>query len=92
MSTASLERLLMSIGKSTFVRYFAEFQNPNISNEEMIDLLPDHYTLKSRRSRTRRVFREGLAQQALSIIASSERVDGEMRKEANRLLERFHRH
>lgn len=78
MGETELNNLLGKIGKRIFVQYFHEFGNPNISNQEMIALLPHEYTFKSRTSRTskaRRIFREGLEEEALSIIAGSDRVE-----------------
>jgi len=89
MNEAELNNLLCKIGKRIFVEYFREFGNPNLSNQEIIALLPQEYTFKSRTSRTsksRRIFREGLAEEALSIIASSDRVEPEAAIEARALL------
>ena len=89
MNETEFNYLLGKIGKRIFVQYFREFGNPNISNQEVIDLLPHEYTFKSRTSRTsksRRIFREGLEETALSIIANSDRVEPEATIEARALL------
>ena len=75
--------------KRIFVQYFREFGDQNLSNQDVIALLPREYTFKSRTSRTsksRRIFREGLEEEALSIIASSDRVEPQAAIEASRLL------
>lgn len=89
MPDTDLVRLLTSIGKSTFVRYYEEFNNPNISNQEMVEMLPAEYTLKSRNSRTskaRRIFREGLEEDALTLIMDSSHVDADTANRARELL------
>ena len=48
MDETELYNLLGKIGKRIFVQYFQEFGNSNISNQEMIALLPGEYTFKSR--------------------------------------------
>lgn len=89
MKETDLDRLIRSIGKSTFVRFYEEFSNSNISNQEMIELLPAEYTLKSRQSRTskaRRILREGLEEDALWMIANSDGVDDETAQKVRALL------
>lgn len=93
-SPTDLGGLLNRIGKEVFIRYFDQFRDSVISNEEMIDLLPQEYALKSRRSRTakaRRIFREHLEEEALSVIAASEKVSAEVSEKARRLLAEFGR-
>jgi hypothetical protein len=92
MTETELNDLLCKIGKSVFVQYFHEFSNPNLSNQDVIALLPKEYTFKSRTSRTsksRRILREGLAEDALSIIASSDRIEPEASMQARALLAQF---
>lgn len=89
MKETDLDRLVRSIGKSTFVRFYEEFSNSNISNQEMIELLPTEYTLKSRQSRTskaRRILREGLEEDALWMIANSDGVDAKTAQRVRVLL------
>lgn len=95
MDTAELNYLLCKIGKRIFVKYYSDFGNPNISNQEMRDLLPREYTFKSRSSRTsksRRIFREGLEKQALLIIAESSRMAPEAPNEARSILTQLRTH
>jgi hypothetical protein len=80
-SRTDVLRLLNSVGKEVFVRYFDTFADRTLSNDEVIALLPPEYSLRSRRSRTstaRRILREGLTGEALGIILSSERLDPEI--------------
>lgn len=89
MSETNLPVLLNKIGKGIFVEYFREFYDSKLSNQDVIALLPQEFTFKSRTSRTsksRRIFREGLEKEALRIIAESGRVDPEASKKAAKLL------
>lgn len=91
MSTTDLNRLLTSIGMSTFVKYYDQFRNPNISDQDMLERLPQDYTLKARRTRVskaRRIFRERLELEALNAILGANRVDEETRKQATEILNR----
>ena len=88
---SGLDRLLMSIGKSVFVQYFDAFNNSALSNNDVAEMLPAKYTLKSRQSRTahaRRVIRDGMKVEALELIAESNRVDPDIAKRARVLLNR----
>ena len=94
MDEAALYNLLGKIGMRIFVQYFFDFGNSNITNQEMIALLPGEYTFKSRTSRTsksRRIFREGLEEQALAIIAESDRVEPAAAVQARTLLTQLRR-
>lgn len=84
-----LVRLINSIGKATFVKYYRHFENRSLSNQDVIALLPREYTLEARRSRTssaRRIFREGRQREALEIIARAKGVDDQTRSRARNLL------
>lgn len=92
MIPLDLDRLLASVGKGVFVRYFEKFQDLGVPNGEVAALLPQEYTLNSRRSRTstaRRIIRQGLYRKALERIASSDRLDRDLRSEARLLLEQL---
>ena len=89
MASTNLIRLINSIGKSTFVRYYREFADSRLSIQDVVAILPQEYTLKSRNSRTshaRKIFRDGLEKEALELILHSERVDDETINQARRLL------
>lgn len=78
MDDKYLKRKLTNVGRRVFVEYFREFSDESLSNQEVADLLPYDYTLKSRLSRTshaRAIIRQGLAKDALALIAQSTRVD-----------------
>ena len=92
MPNTDLIRLVNSIGKSAFVRYYHEFADPSLSNQDVVTILPQEYTLKSRNSRTtkaRRILREGLAEEALELISHVERIDDETANHARELLRKL---
>jgi len=75
-----LARLLKSVGQRTFVEYYHLFADSNLSSQEVVDRLPERFTLKARRSKTshaRRLLADGLAVQALEVIAASTRAGNE---------------
>lgn len=91
MNKTALNTLLNSIGKRTFVTYFQEFGDSGLSNQDIVALLQsgESFTAAASAARTsnaRRIFREGLEQQALSIIVGSARVDRKVAKDARSLL------
>jgi hypothetical protein len=89
VTATDLVRLLDSVGKDVFVRYYEGFRDPTIHGRAMVSRLPSKYTLKSRISRTskaRRIFREHLEQEALRMIAASEKVSSVCRDKARKLL------
>lgn len=89
MTENDLNSLLRKIGKSIFVQYFSEFSDSELSNQDVIALLPKEYTFKSRTSRTsnsRRIIREGMQEKALSIVAHSDDLSLEIRAQAHELL------
>jgi hypothetical protein len=89
MSDFDLVRSLNSVGKKIFVDYYAQFSDPDLTTGEVVDLLPQEYTLNGRRTRAsqgRKICREGLGRFALRIIASSDKVDPAAAQRARQLL------
>jgi hypothetical protein len=89
MDQTELYALLGKIGKRCFVEYYRQFADPLLSNQELIQMLPLEYTRTSRASRvskSRRIIREGLAADALELIAASGYVGPETTRKANILL------
>jgi hypothetical protein len=92
MPNTDLVRLLNSVGKSTFVSFFDEFADSALTNQDVVTILPEQYTLKARNTRVskaRRILPKGLAEEALELICASERVDPETAKQARKLLRRL---
>ena len=83
----NLERVLNSVGKAAFVKYYYEFKNK--SREECIMLFDEAYTDNAKSTRTghaQRIFREKKNREALEIIISSKRIDAETQKRAKEIL------
>ena len=90
MSETDLIRLLNSVGKRIFVEFYPEFSDLSLPTSEIVKMLPEEYTLKSRQSRAskgRRICREGLGPEALRIIADSDNVEPGAARRARQLLE-----
>lgn len=82
-----LVRVLNSVGKSTFVKYYYNFKDK--SRDECIMLFDEDFTDKAKGTRTghaQRIFRENKHLEALTIIADSNRVDDATRKRATEIL------
>ena len=82
-----LVRVLNSVGKSTFVKYYYNFKDK--SRDECIMLFDEDFTDKAKGTRTghaQRIFRENKHLEALTIIADSNRVDDTTRKRATEIL------
>lgn len=80
MTTMDLARLLRSVGQKTFVTYYHLFADSTLSNQDVVEQLPERFTLKARRSKTshaRMMFKEGLEVKALEVIAASTRAGNE---------------
>lgn len=91
MSSDELKRLLTSVGRAVFVEYYERFADSSLSNQDVADMLPASYTLKSRLSRTshaRSIMSRGLTVDALTLIAESTRLDNATVQEANERLVR----
>lgn len=82
-----LIRILNSVGKSTFVKYYYTFRDK--SRDECIARFEESFTDKAKSTRTghaQRIFRENKHIEALEIIVSSNRVDIETQKKATEIL------
>jgi len=83
----TVERLLNSIGKATFIKYYYSFRDK--SRDYCIAMFEENYTDKAKSSRTghsKKIFRENLEKEALIIIVNSPRVDNDTRKKAEKIL------
>ena len=82
-----LIRVLNSVGKSTFVKYYYNFKN--LSRDECVSMFEEDYTDKAKSARTghaQRIFRENRHMEALEIILKSDRVDYITRSKAKEIL------
>ena len=90
MNEQELVRTLNSVGMRCFIKYFRQFCDPSLSNEDVAAQIEEaeRYTLKDCRSRTsgaRRIIRAGRGRDVLEKIARS-KADAWTRQEASRLL------
>ena len=86
----AIEKLLNDIGIKVFIEYFQYFKNNNLNIDDMIEILPDSYTEKSRKSRTskaRRLIRENREQEALNYILKSKRISQELKDIATKTIQ-----
>ncbi|AOR60100.1 DUF6998 domain-containing protein [Pectobacterium parmentieri] len=89
-STMLAERL-KAIGMECFVNYYHHFANSNLSSADIIEQMHSHegYTEKScrtRLSKARKVIRDGLSIEALTLIADSGRIQDSVKKSALKLI------
>lgn len=85
MTTMDLARLLKSVGQGTFVNYYHLFSDQSLTNQEVVESLPERFTLKARRSKTshaRMIINDGLTTKALEVIAASTRAGNEQTAKA----------
>jgi propanediol dehydratase large subunit len=96
MNDEQLLRSLQSIGKACFVKYFPQFNDTSLSNEDLIELLmrQERYVeggCITRVTQARKIIVNERAVDALRIVASSVRVSDEVSAEASRLAHNLQR-
>jgi hypothetical protein len=74
-----VKRLLNSIGKECYVKYFYKFKDNNISNIELVEMISSEqkYSFEATKTRVnsaRRILKHSLEKEALNLIVSSKRV------------------
>ena len=83
MDKMDLDRVLTTIGKGFFIKYFVDLMSG--SPEECIKIIEEDYTEKSKRSRVghaKMIFAHNLEKEALKYISKSERVERCWREQA----------
>jgi len=96
MNDEQLLRSLQSIGKACFVKYFPQFSDMVLRNEDLIELLmrQENYVKSgciTRVTQARRIIASKRAVDALLIVASSVKVSDEVSQEASRLASNLQR-
>lgn len=69
-----LERLLCAVGKQSFVKYYNYFKDENYTSSDILKIITEDYTDKSKRSRlghAKMIFNNKLNLEALKIIINS---------------------
>lgn len=82
-----LVRILNSVGKSAFVKYYYNFKDK--SRKECISAFEEAYTDKAKSTRTghaQRIFRENRQIEALEIIVKSNRIDSVTAHKAKEIM------
>ncbi|MEH5890519.1 hypothetical protein [Enterobacter roggenkampii] len=90
-SSVTLVSLLKAIGMECFVNYYHHFADSNLPSAYIIEQMHSRegYTEKSCRSRlskARKVIRDGLSIEALTLIADSGRIQDSVRSDALKLI------
>ncbi|VAE99550.1 Uncharacterised protein [Enterobacter hormaechei] len=90
-SSVTLVRLLKAIGMECFVNYYHHFADSNLSSADIIEQMHscEGYTEKScriRLSKARKVIRDSLSIEALTLVADSGRIQDSVRNDALKLI------
>lgn len=90
-SRTTLTDLLKAIGMECFVNYYHRFADSNLSSADIIEQMHSRegYTEKScrtRLSKARKVIRDGLSIEALTLVADSGRIQDSVRNDALKLI------
>ena len=83
MNKMDLDRVLTTIGKGFFIKYFVDLMSE--TPEDCIKIIEEDYTEKSKRSRVghaKMIFAHNLEKEALKYISKSERVERCWREQA----------
>ena len=89
----TIERLLNSIGKAIFIKYYYMFRDE--CRSYCISNFEENFTEKAKSSRTghaQMIFRDGLEKEALIIIANSNKVDPHSSAIAKEILTKEFKH
>lgn len=87
MIMIDVNRLLNSIGKATFIKYYYNFKNK--SRDYCIRAFEEDFTDKAKSSKTghaQTIFRRGWEKGALEIIIASNRLEDEVILKAKEIL------
>jgi hypothetical protein len=95
MDDKQLKRTIRSIGMSCFVKYFEQYQNMAISNEDLIELLKNNegYTdiaCGTRVAHSRRIIRADRGADALLEITQSTKLEYDIIAKAKKLLQKYY--
>ncbi|MCK9472054.1 MAG: HNH endonuclease [Bacilli bacterium] len=86
----TIEKLLNGIGIKIFMEYFEDFSNDSLQTSDLIEILPNEYTEKSRRSRTskaRKIIKNHeLLNDTLHYIINSNKIDDNIKNKAKKIL------
>jgi len=84
------EKLLNGVGIKIFIEYFEDFSNESLQTNDLIEILPNKYTEKSRRSRiskARTIIKNPyLLSDTLKYIINSNKIDNKIKNKAKKIL------
>jgi len=87
----TIEKLLNGVGIKIFIEYFEDFSNNSLQTNDLIEILPNEYTEKSRRSRTSKartiIKNHELLNDTLKYIINSKKIDNEVKNKAKKILD-----
>ena len=90
LDSAALERTLKSVGMKTFVDFYKDFSDPQVTLTDIkLKLSPYGYSTNSIKAKAysgRRIINNGQGREALELIIQAARVDEDTRKKAAELL------
>jgi hypothetical protein len=91
MNDNQLERSLQSIGKKCFVKYFDAFNNQQLSNEDVIEMLMknegyEESGCRTRVTQARRIIKAKMIKSALTNISQSSKIEVSIIEKAKSLL------
>lgn len=85
----TLQKLLNGIGIKIFVEYFQYFNNNRLDSNDIIEILPNLYTEKSRRSRiskARTIIKNNQLEDTFNYILNSIKVDEDIKAKVRIIL------
>ncbi len=83
---ASLANLLKGIGKRVFVQYYEEFRQENVPNTVFNGENFTEKSKNSRKSKARKIFKNGWERKALQMVLDSIKTNHEVKARAKVLL------
>lgn len=87
-----INKLLNRVGMKVFIKYFESFNNPKLTNNDIVELFEEDFTTKSKISRTskaRKLIRENALVDILEVIINAKKIDVETIEKAKFLLKKF---
>ena len=85
------KKLLNGVGIKIFIKYFEYFSNDSLQTNDLIEILPNEYTEKSRRSRISKartiIKNHELLKDALKYIINSKKINNVIKNKAKKILD-----
>ena len=91
-NTVVINKLLNRVGMKVFIKYFESFNNPKLTNNDIVKLFEEDFTMKSKISRTskaRKLIRENALVDILEVIINAKKIDLETSEKAQILFKNY---